>query len=227
MRIQWRSTPVLSMLTLIIVSASMLENSYAQTPEPVKSAESPPETSFSGDPNAPRRHFRVRRAKHLDSATARAIYNGQKAGMAKGYAIAEDATVRRYQTWKRYNTAPYQSSTHGNRYVNNYANTKASRYGAYDSAGTLPVGSVIAKDSFVVDKEGAAAPGPLFIMEKMAEGFNYVSGDWRYTMILPDGSRFGTTKGDNAARVEFCISCHLAREKFDHLFFLPKEWRVQ
>jgi hypothetical protein len=169
----------------------------------------------------------VRRAKHLDRATARAIYGDLKAGIAKEYAMSEDTTVRRYQTWKRYNTAPYQSSTHGNRYVNNYANAKASRYGAYDSAGILPVGSVIAKDSFVVDKEGAAAPGPLFIMEKMAEGFNYVSGDWRYTMILPDGSRFGATKGDNAGRVEFCISCHLAREKFDHLFFLPEEWRVR
>ena len=212
------------MLTLIIMSASTLAYAYAQTS---KSVNAPPEASVSGDPNAPRRHFRVRRAKHLDGAAARAIYGDLKDGIAKGYAISEEATAQNYQSWKRYNSVPYQSSTHRNRYVNNYANAKASRYGAYDSAGILPVGSVIAKDSFVVDHKGVAEPGPLFIMEKMAAGFNYVSGDWRYTMILPDGSLFGTTKGDNAGRVEFCISCHLAREKFDHLFFLPKEWRVQ
>jgi len=71
------------------------------------------------------------------------------------------------------------------------------------------------------------APGPLFLMEKMPAGFNYVSGDWRYTMIMPDGRIFGVTKGENAERVEYCITCHLAREDNDHLFFVPEAFRVK
>jgi hypothetical protein len=111
--------------------------------------------------------------------------------------------------------------------VNNYANEAASAYGAYEDSGALPPGAVITKDSFMVAENGMATPGPMFIMEKMSAGFNYVSGDWRYTMIMPDGSMFGATKGANANRVEFCIGCHLAREKFDHLYFLPERWRVK
>jgi hypothetical protein len=42
---------------------------------------------------------------------------------------------------------------------------------------------------------------------------------------MPDGSFFGETNGENAERVEFCIGCHLAREKYDHLYFVPSKFR--
>ena len=42
----------------------------------------------------------------------------------------------------------------------------------------------------------------------MAPGFAAETGDWRYTMVMPDGSVFGTTKGEGSERVEFCGSCH-------------------
>ena len=122
---------------------------------------------------------------------------------------------------------PYLSATHGRRFVNNYANAAAGDYGKFEDAGAMPQGAVIAKDSLMVTDDGTMAAGPMFIMEKMASGFNYVSGDWRYTMIMPDGSVFGVTKGENAERVAFCIGCHLARERFDHLYFLPKAFRAQ
>ncbi len=63
-------------------------------------------------------------------------------------------------------------------------------------------------------------------MEKMAAGFSDDTGDWRYTMIMPDGSLFGVTKGEGAERVEYCIGCHLARERYDHLYFPPEEYRA-
>ena len=47
-------------------------------------------------------------------------------------------------------------------------------------------------------------------MEKMAAGFNADSNDWRYTMIMPNGSIFGTTNGNNSSKVQFCIDCHQA-----------------
>tara|TARA_Y100000588_G_scaffold26608_1_gene26161 strand:- start:879 stop:1232 length:354 start_codon:yes stop_codon:yes gene_type:complete len=116
---------------------------------------------------------------------------------------------------------------HGRRFVSNFVNAKAVAYLQYEKAGTLPVGAIIAKDSFVVAKDGTLTPGTLFVMEKMAKGFSYVSDDWRYAMIMPDGSLFGETNGENAGRVEFCIGCHLAQEKQDHLYFVPKKYRIQ
>jgi hypothetical protein len=98
-------------------------------------------------------------------------------------------------------------------------------YLKYENAGILPAGAIIAKDSFVVAKDGSLTLGPLFVMEKMEKGFSYVSGDWRYSMVMPDGSFFGETNGENAERVEFCIGCHLAREKYDHLYFVPSKFR--
>ncbi|PPR25771.1 MAG: hypothetical protein CFH40_00275 [Alphaproteobacteria bacterium MarineAlpha10_Bin3] len=185
-----------------------------------------PSFGFSGDPNRPRRHFRVRDAAELDSKTAQRNYARMVDDMARGYAVSNLSVAKSYRRWKKYNIAPYLSATHGRRFVNNYANAAASAYGMHEKAGPLPEGAVLAKDSFMVADDGSMAAGPLFIMEKMAPGFNYVSGDWRYTMILPDGSIFGVTKGENSARVGFCIGCHLARERFDHLFFVPKAFRV-
>ncbi len=178
---------------------------------------------ISGDPATPRRHFRVRDAKRIGPEEAAAIYRRLRDEMAAGYVMSGRKV---YEGWTRYNRAPYLSATHGQRYVNNYANQRARAYGRFEQAGRLPVGSLLAKDSFAVTRDGEIHAGPLFIMEKMAEGFNYVSGDWRYTMIMPDGSVFGTTNGENAGAVEYCIGCHLAVERQDHLYFPPPEVRV-
>ena len=180
---------------------------------------------ISGDPDQPRRHFRVRDPGRIGGFEAEAIYRGLAADMAKIYALSGAPIAAAYQGWRRYNSAPYLSVTHGQRYVNNYANRLARDYGRFEDAGRMPVGAVIAKDSIAITAGGEAFPGPLFVMEKMAQGFSYASGDWRYTMIMPDGSLLGVTKGEGAQRVEFCIGCHLAREAYDHLYFPPEEVR--
>lgn len=183
---------------------------------PIKQAE---------DPSGPRRHFRLKNPALLSGEDAEHLYTELKSDMATRYELSRQPGVANYQTWKRYNRAPYPSVSHGNRYLNNYGNQAAHAYERYEQAGKLPVGSILAKDSITVSKDGQAMPGALFLMEKMEAGFNYVSGDWRYTMIMPDGSLFGTTNGEGTERVRFCISCHLAVEKQDHLFFIPEEYR--
>lgn len=180
---------------------------------------------ISGDPAKPRRHFRVRNAARLEPDEAERIYQEIGEDLAASYALSGHEAAREYRSWRRYNRAPYPSATHGRRQLSNYANAVAADYGRFERAGRLPAGAVIAKDSFAVTKDGAVRPGPLFLMEKMPKGFNYVSGDWRYTMIMPDGSVYGTTKGTNAERVEYCIACHLARESQDHLYFVPEAFR--
>ena len=92
----------------------------------------------------------------------------------------------------------------------------------------MPEGAVLVKDSFAVTQRGEVFSGPLFVMEKMAPGFRPESRDWRYTMIMPDGSLFGTTSGAGGASVEFCIACHAkAGDDRDHLFYVPEEFRIR
>lgn len=182
-------------------------------------------STISGEAANPRRHYRLRDPASLDAERAEEIYAIAREAMRVGYPLSGLHVARDYQSWRRYNSAPYLSATHGNHYLNNYANERALAYGEYEAAGRLPVGAVIAKDSFSVTKSGSILLGPLFIMEKMRQGFNYVSGDWKYTLVRSDGMLFGETNGPGAERVEYCIACHLGRERYDHLYFMPNDYR--
>lgn len=177
------------------------------------------------DRAGPRRHFRAENPASLKDEDAERIYGDLKTRLKQAYRRSGDPSAIAYQGWKRYNTAPYRSASHGNRFINNFANEKAQSYGRYEEAGRLPVGSVVVKDSFTVSEDGTITPGPLFVMEKMETGFNYVSGNWRYIMVEGDGTLFGVTKGPGSKKVEFCIGCHLAVEEQDHLHFIPDDYR--
>jgi hypothetical protein len=114
---------------------------------------------------------------------------------------------------------------HGDRYINHYANPLAKSYGQKGDA-PMPVGAVLAKDSFTVTSQGDVFTGPLFLMEKMAPGFSAETRDWRYTMIMPDGSLFGRTNDEGSERMAFCASCHkTAGDAADHLFFVPDKYK--
>ncbi len=170
-------------------------------------------------------HFKVTDPSNLDAATASRIYDEMVADMVAAYALSQDPNAARYRSWQRYNTAPYRATEHGDRYLNNYANPEGAAYGKFEQAGVMPEGAVIAKDSFSVLKNGRSFAGPLFLMEKLTPGASPETRDWRYTMIMPDGSLWGATGGDNAEKVAFCAACHNAVEP-DALFLLPEAYRT-
>ena len=63
-------------------------------------------------------------------------------------------------------------------------------------------------------------------MEKMGSGFKPARvADWKYTMILPNGTVAGVTNGKGSENMVFCYECHMAMEETDSLFFLPEELR--
>ena len=175
----------------------------------------------------PKTHFKVERPADMFPNTAETVYQNIRAEMAAGYGLARMPELRSYLSWRRYNKAPYRSATHGARYVNNYTNKIGEAYGGFEQAGILPEGSILVKDSFTATADGGIYPGPMFVMKKMEPGFNPASVDWRYTMIMPDGSLFGETGGINSQNVGFCIGCHATRAKYDHLFFMPEEFRLK
>jgi Cytochrome P460 len=175
----------------------------------------------------PKGHIELSDPADLTKQQAENIYVSVLPIINDIFAMSDIGSAVRFTSWKRYNTAPYISATHGARYVSNYANSVASGYGQLKRGETYPKGAILAKDSFSVTSDRKVYPGALFLMEKMAKGFNKPSGDWKYTMVLPDGSVFGATNGENSENVEFCIGCHAAKASLDHIFFVPEEYLNQ
>src|ERR687897_2968831 len=95
----------------------------------------------------PTRHFRVPNPARLSDADALSIYDRIRDDMLAAYRLSRDPSATRFDKWRRYNRVPYLSATHGDRYINNYANAKAKTYGRA-GGGPLPTGAVLAKDSF-------------------------------------------------------------------------------
>ena len=179
------------------------------------------------NPLQPNRHFKIKNPARLTPAEALSVYDKVLDQMIKGYAASGDPTAKSYGNWRRYNSAPYNSATHGNRYVSNYGNALASRYGKLKKGEKLPAGSIIAKDSFTVTKDRSVFAGALFLMEKLPMGSSPKTGDWRYQMIMPDGSLFGDTEGAGAKEVAFCQGCHAVKKDNDFLYFIPEKSRRQ
>jgi hypothetical protein len=146
--------------------------------------------------------------------------------MRDRYAQSGDPLFSAYQDWKRFTRQPYRAGSHGERFVHHYVNEPAEIYGDYEKAGPLPTGSIVIKDSFTVTKRGQVMFGPLFLMEKMSDGFRSAAGTWRFMMLRPDGSVVGLTGGTNEAAVRFCAECHArAGAEQDFLYFMPDEAR--
>ncbi len=207
-------------------------NPCAANPCAAKSPCNPCNPCAAANPCNPCNPCAAAAAVELTDAEAAAAYNCIKGKLKTGYAKSKlmsaggVAIAANYQGWKRFSTRAYVSDTHGGRYVQNYGNAVARDYGKYEKVGKMPVGSILAKDSFVV-RGGKIMPGPLFVMEKMAAGFNPASGNWRYSLVMPNGKVIGRTNGKGSKNVQFCIGCHLAAEDTDSLYFLPDEYRVR
>ncbi|EEE36866.1 hypothetical protein RKLH11_700 [Rhodobacteraceae bacterium KLH11] len=171
-------------------------------------------------------HLAIENPADLTKDDALKYYKSLSGRMARGYAAAQLDVIRNYQNWPLFNDAPYISATHGQRYVNSYANRVASNYGTLQEGEVLPAGSVLAKDSMTVTDEGNTHPGAMFVMEKLPAGTSPETADWRYIMVMPDGSLFGDTMGFRAPAVAYCHVCHEAVAERDYTFYVPEEYRL-
>jgi len=179
----------------------------------------------SDDPFRQAEHFKIERPADLDASNANEIYDSIIEQMAKGYSQSGYKTAKEYRDWRRDNNAPYLSAGHGNRFLNNFGNNISSGYLKLRRGQKMPVGSVLAKDSFTVTDNGEIFAGALFIMEKLAQGKSPTSGDWRYAMIMPDGSLFGDSTVEGDSSMQFCQDCHKRVKTRDYLFLIPQKFR--
>ena len=170
------------------------------------------------DPFRPEGHIKIERPANLDGAGAESIYAEISRQMAEGYAQSDEPAAKNYQELLKFNSAPYLSAGHGNRFLNNYGNRVSENYLRLEEGEAMPVGSVLLKDSFTVTDDDEIFAGALFIMEKLAGNASPDTGDWRYVMILPDGSKIGDTTGANPEAMTFCHTCHIQAEHTDYVF---------
>jgi hypothetical protein len=166
-------------------------------------------------------------ADDVTNDEAAAAYACIQPNLAERFAGSDEPGAKEHPDWPKVNTVPYESTTHGGRFVNNIFGPTADAYAKFEDAGTMPEGAVLVKDSFGIDKTGAVKAGPLFTMVKMAAGWREETGDWRYALVFPNGNLMGATGGQNSDGVKFCADCHMAVASQDSLFFLPDEFRVQ
>ncbi len=174
----------------------------------------------------PGAHLAIKSPAILEKSEINKVYDELKERMAGGYELSKLPIIKNYQSWKQYNNQPYISATHGQRYVNNYANRLVTNYGNLKKGGAYPVGTVFAKDTITVTAQKKTYPGAIFIMEKLAKGKSPKTADWRYVMVLPDGSMFGDTIGDQPEEVEYCYACHIQKSRQDYVFFVPGKYRA-
>lgn len=163
-------------------------------------------------------HPRIEESPELSAEEAERIYSELKEAMREGYLLARYTLEAKYQSWPRYSKAPYLSQAHGNRYLNNYANSKEFDFASPKPGIAYPAGTLLAKDSFTVTQNGKVFPGSLFIMEKLSSGRSPETADWRYLAIHPDGSIEGDTVGELPEGVVYCHQCHQQRAEFDYVF---------
>jgi hypothetical protein len=175
----------------------------------------------------PGAHLAIKNPAVLNTDEINKVYDQLKERMAGGYDLAKLPILKNYQSWKQYNSEPYNSSTHGKRYVNNYANKLVINYGKLKKGETYPAGTVFAKDTITITEQKKVFPGAMFVMEKLAEGKSPDTRDWRYVMVLPDGSLFGDSMGDEAKAVEYCHACHIQKSRQDYVFFVPDKYRIE
>lgn len=149
-------------------------------------------------------------ADDLSLDEAQALYDCLAPEMLAGYRkgpkmwIPADR-VQDYRSWTSANTRPARPGFHDNRFLSTWVNpVGAAEYLRYDEENAkMPAGSIIAKESFAVNNAGKATPGPLFFMEKVAEGVSPETGDWYYYMIAPNG----VPQAVNV--VSACAECHM------------------
>ena len=185
-----------------------------------------PAPLLAQDAFKPTEHFKIERPAELKSDDANAIYDSIIKQMSEGYAQSGIRAAKDYLKWRRDNNAPYLSSGHGNRFLNNYGNAVSKGYLKLRRGSKMPVGSVLAKDSFTVTDGKEIFGGALFLMEKLADNAKPQTGDWRYVMIMPDGSIFGDNAVADDESMQFCHDCHKRVKTRDYLFLIPQKFRA-
>ena len=142
----------------------------------------------------------------FDQSEIDALYACIVDDLAAGYAAEGHEIGSEYRDWVPTATGPYNPGPHGERFLNTFANDAAAeQYNQYAFGDfEMPVGSILAKESCSLRKDGTPRPGPLFFMTKVdAGGVADEFDNWVYSAVQPNGKNMGIKQS-------FCHNCHQA-----------------
>lgn len=149
----------------------------------------------------------------MDDAEVAALYACVEADLAAAYSKNGDEIGSVYRDWQPAATGPAAPGPHGNRFLNTFANETAfalyTEYG-YGDDFVMPVGSILAKESYTLRDNGEPRLGPLFIMTKVEAGEADEFGNWVYSGVQPNGNPMRVSQS-------FCHDCHVAFQDQDSL----------
>jgi len=157
----------------------------------------------------------------LEADAVGIIYDCIKDQMAAAYAKEGDVVGAAFRDWAVTSTRPAVPGPHGDRFLQTFANDiAADQYLKFEEEGVkMPVGSILAKESFKVNKKGKVVVGPLFVMTKLAAGEAADYGDWFYSAVQPNGKPM-------KLKQSFCHDCHVGWEDQDALAYPLEEVRI-
>lgn len=133
-----------------------------------------------------------------------ALYECVRDELPAAYGAGDDPVAAVYREWEAAATGPAAPGFHGGRFLNTFVNetgySEYIRYEEDDEAFEMPVGTVIAKESFTL-RDGAPRIGPLFIMTRAVTADYPDTDGWVYSAVQPNGNPMGISQA-------FCHDCH-------------------
>lgn len=149
----------------------------------------------------------------LDEAGIAQLYDCIDETLAEAYAADGSEVGSVYREWQPTATGAFAPGVHGDRLLFTYANDIG--YDLYvqylsEDGFQMPVGSVLAKETFSLTGEGAPRVGPLFVMTKVEPGVADEFGGWVYSAVRANGRPMGISQS-------FCHDCHVAFESQDSM----------
>jgi Cytochrome P460 len=158
----------------------------------------------------------------LEEAEVIALYECIGDQMAAGYAKQGDEIGSSFRSWTVTSTRPAVTGPHGNRFLQTFANDiAAEQYLKFaEEDVVMPVGSILAKESFSINKKKMTARiAPLFIMTKLEAGGAPEAGDWFYSALSPSGKPMKIKQA-------FCSACHVLWQTQDYMGYPGEDVRV-
>lgn len=150
----------------------------------------------------------------FDDDEIAALYACVVDDLEAGYGANDHEIGAVYRTWGAAATGPALPGVHGERFLNTFVNEvgydQYIEY-AFGDDFAMPVGTVIAKESYKLRNDGTPRLGPLLIMTKVEAGTEAEEfGNWVYSGVQPNGKTMGVKQS-------FCHDCHSAYADQDSL----------
>ncbi|MEO1141135.1 MAG: cytochrome P460 family protein [Pseudomonadota bacterium] len=146
-----------------------------------------------------------------------------KEELRAGYAKSDNPWAKEYLNWGRTAVRPAAPGPHGGRFLNTTVNEIGYReyikYSDEREDNPMPVGTVIAKEVFGVNKKNKVTKGQLFFMEKVAAGNADEFGNWIYSVVKSNGEPQKISQ-------KFCHDCHGAFSDQDAMGYPDEDVRL-